>query len=109
MSNEPEAPSAGSTSVRLGPAFLRPADEAGHYELMRYVITVTNEGDKMTKTQHPQPIGPLAIYRRKRKKDKIDYTGLSTLLGPPKEMKTSDPKTGEPIELILVWWPQENQ
>ena len=109
FSQIPDPPEKGSTSVRLGPAFLRPATEKDHYELMRRVITVTNEGDKITKSEHPDPVGPLAVYRIKRKGDAVSYVGLSTIMGPPKEMKTSDPKTGQPMTLTLVWWPGEGQ
>ncbi len=100
------APPMGSTSVRLGPAFLRPATERDHFELMRPVITVSNEGDRLTKAEHPDPIGPIAVYRAKRRGDIIDRMKFS-LTGPPPEMRTSDPKTGKPIELVLVWWAGE--
>ena len=104
-SERPELPPPGSTSVRLGAAFLRPAPEKDHYELMRHVVMVANEGDRLMKGEHPDPIGPIAVYRTKRRGDKIDMTKVSMTSGPPPEMRTSDPKTGQPIELILVWWP----
>lgn len=103
----PEIPPPGATSVRLGPAFLRSANEPGHYELMRNVLTISNEGDRLVKSEHPDPIGPLAVYRLKRHGDKIDVR--TSLIGPPPEMRTDDPKTGQPLELILVWWPQAGQ
>ena len=105
-SDKPNLPPPGSTSVRFGPAFLRPAKEKGHYELMRPILTISNEGDRLTGGQHPDPIGPIAVYRAKRRGDKVDLLKTSMTSGPPPEMKTSDPRTGEPIELILVWWPQ---
>ena len=100
----PATPPPGATSVRFGPAFLRPARERDHYELMRPVLTLANEGDRLVRAEHPDPIGPIAVYRRKRRGDKVDL-GKASLVGAPPEMKTSDPKTGRPIELILVWWP----
>lgn len=103
--DKPQIPPPGSTSVRFGPAFLRPAAEKDHYELMRPVITVSNEGDRLMKGQHPDPIGPIAVYRTKKRGDKVDMSKAS-LTGPPQEMRTSDPKTGQPLELILAWWPQ---
>lgn len=103
-SDKPELPPPGATSVRFGPAFLRPAKEKGLYELMRPIFTVSNEGDRLVKSEHPDPIGPLAIYRIKRKGDKVDMTKAS-LVGAPLEMKTIEPRTGQPIELILEWWP----
>lgn len=102
--DKPELPPPGSTSVRFGPAFLRPAQEKDHYELMRPVFTVSNEGDRLMKGEHPDPVGPIAVYRAKRRGDKVDMTKVS-LAGPPPEMRTSDPKTGQPLELMLVWWP----
>jgi hypothetical protein len=98
-----DPPKQGATSVRFGPAFLRPSKEKDHYELMRPIVTVSN-GDKLERTQHSEPIGPLAVYRVKRRGDKIDMTKFDPS-GPPPEMKTSDPKTGQPMELILEWWP----
>lgn len=103
-SKKPPLPPPGSTSVRFGPAFLRPAKERDHYELMRPVFTLANEGDRLVKIEHPDPIGPIAVYRTKRRGDKVDMAKVS-LVGAPPEMKTSDPKTGQPIELTLVWWP----
>lgn len=104
-SSKPELPDAGNTSVRLGPAFLRPAKEKGHYELMRPIVTLANEGDRLTRGQHPDPVGPIAVYRTKGRGDKVDMTKVSRFAGPPPEMKTMDPRTKQPIELILVWWP----
>lgn len=103
-----EAPEAGSTSIRLGPAFLRPAKEKDHYELMRPIITVTNEGDRIKKEQHPEPIGPLAVYRIARNGDKPD-PGMSFTGGPSPRMKTTNPITKQPMNLVLVWWPQKDE
>lgn len=98
-------PDAGNTSVRFGKAFLRPAQERGHYELMRPIVTVKNEGDRVVTEQHTDPIGPLAVYRIKRRGDVAPTVSGMVAGGPPPEMKTSDPKTGQPMDLILVWWP----
>jgi hypothetical protein len=103
MADKIDPPDAGKTSVRMGPAFLRPsAKEPNHYELVRPVITVRNEGDRVIKEQHGDPI-PLAIYRTKRKGDKIDMTKHS-VDGPSPELKTQNPVTKQPLELVLVWW-----
>ena len=99
-----EKPAAGATSVRMGPAFLRAAREKDHFELMRPIITVKNEGDRLVTEQHSSPIGPIAVYRVKRRGDKVNPAEYS-ITGPAQEIKTSDPKTGQPMELILVWWP----
>lgn len=103
-SNKPKIPPPGSTSVRFGSAFLRPSNEKDHYELMRTIITVSNEGDRVTTESHPEPIGPIAVYRIKRNGDNVDMTKTSAM-GPPPRMMTSDPQTKQPLELILVWWP----
>ncbi len=105
MSEELKAPDAGKTSIRMGKAFLRPAKEKGHYELMRPVVTVMNEGDKVTTQAHGDPIGPLAIYRVKGRGDKSPTYSDMIDGGPPLEMRTSDPKTGSQMTLTLVWWP----
>ena len=98
-------PPPGSTSVRFGPAFLRYSEEKDHFELMRPVFTITNEGDRLTKSEHPDPIGPIAVYRIKTKGDRMDLSLTSMTSGPPPEMRTSHPNTREPIHLTLVWWP----
>jgi hypothetical protein len=98
-----QAPDPGKTSIRFGEAFLRPTEEKDHYELMRPIVTVRNEGGRVVTEAHPQPIGPLAIYRRKRRGD--DIPTLYDPLGPPPEMRTVD-KAGQPIDLVLVWWPK---
>lgn len=95
-------PEEGKTSVRFGPAFLRPAEEKDHYELMRPILTAATSDGKTTKMQHTQPIGPLAIYRVKSKGDNPLLMGG---FGPPAEMKTID-QFGKPLALILVWHPQ---
>ncbi len=103
MSDRIPNPEAGATSVRFGPAFLRPAStgERDHYELMRPIVTVKNEGDRNVTEAHPNPVGPLAIYRTIRRGDRIPNVPID---GPPPKMRTMDAK-GQPIELILVWWP----
>lgn len=96
-------PPEGYDSWRFGPAFLRPATERDHYELMRPIFVVRNEGDRTVEEFHPDPLGPLAVYRVKRRGDASDPARQS-MGGPPLEMRTMGPR-GEPLELILVWWP----
>jgi hypothetical protein len=98
-------PDAGNTSVRFGKAFLRPAKEKDHFELMRPIITVRNEGDRIVTEAHGDPVGPIAVYRIKRKGDKSANMRDMVAGGPPPEMRTSDPKTNQPMTLVLVWWP----
>jgi hypothetical protein len=86
-----EDPLLGKTSIRMGPAFLNWVD-ATHLGLFRRIITVTNDGGQIIRREHPQPVGPLGIYRRSGKGDTV-------------HMRTSDPKTGEPIDLTLEWRP----
>lgn len=102
MSMEPPA---GKTSVGFGKAFLRPsAKEKGHFELMRPILTVRNEGDRSVTEAHGDPVGPLAIYRIKRKGDVAPDMRDMVAGGPPPEMRTTTPQ-GQPLTLILVWWP----
>lgn len=96
-------PPAGYDSWRFGPAFLRPAKERDHYELMRPIFVVRNEGDRTIEEFHPDPLGPLAVYRTKRRGDRSDPKA-QTVSGPPLEMRSMDAK-GKPLTLILVWWP----
>lgn len=106
LNERPAKPDPGKTSVRLGAAFLRPSKERDHYELMRPAITVRNEGDRTVTEQHGEAIGPLAVYRIKRRGDKINLTEHNSF-GPPPEMRTSGPD-GKPLTLILVWWPGQD-
>ena len=101
-----EPPAAGKTSVRFGKAFLRPAKEKDHFELMRPIVTVRNEGDRVIQEQHTEPVGPLAVYRIKGKGDQSAAMRDIVQGGPPPEMRTSNPQTGQPMTLMLVWWPQ---
>lgn len=88
-------PPEGGTSVRMGAAVLRPhGEEKGHYAMFRPMVLVRNEGGKITREQLEQELGPLAIYRERRKGD-TEQTVL----------RTNDPVTGRPMELILVWRP----
>lgn len=96
-------PPPGYDSWRFGPAFLRPAKERDHFELMRPVFVVRNEGDRTIKETYPEPFGPIAVYRTKRRGDKIDLSQQS-LIGPSLEVRSAD-ANGQPISLILVWWP----
>jgi hypothetical protein len=105
MDEQIKPPDAGKTSIRMGKAFLRPAKDKGHYELMRPIVTVINEGDKVTTEAHGDPVGPLAIYRVKSKGDKTPTYSDMVQGGPPMEMRTSDPITKQPLTLLLVWWP----
>ncbi|MBV9125658.1 MAG: hypothetical protein JO112_20095 [Planctomycetes bacterium] len=94
-------PPDGATSFRFGAAFLKPTEEAGHYGLFRPLVVVRNEGGKITREQLEKPVGPLAIYRRRTNGDKMPEAVGSL----PVVIKTSDPLSGEPFELILVWRP----
>lgn len=95
-------PPAGYDSWRFGPAFLRPATEREHYELMRPIFVERNEGDRVVRESYPEPFGPIAVYRTKRNGDMIGPQ--QSMAGPPPEMRSMDSK-GQPITLILVWWP----
>jgi hypothetical protein len=97
-------PAAGNTSVGFGKAFLRPHKDKDHYELMRPIVTVVNEGDRLTTQAHGDPV-QLAVYRVKRKGDKSADMRDMVAGGPPPEIRTSDPKTNQPMTLVLVWWP----
>lgn len=102
--NEPKKPDPGHTSIRLGPAFLRPsAMEKDHYELCRPILTVSNEGDRVTTEAHPEAV-PLGLYRAKRRGDKMPTMAEAAgHRGPPQEIRTADQK-GQPMTLILVKW-----
>lgn len=101
-------PEVGNTSVGFGKAFLRPAKEKDHFELCRPLVTVRNEGDRTVTETQGEPM-PIAIYRVKRKGDKsADIRGM-VAGGPPPEMRTSDPKTNQPMTLVLVWWPGDEK
>lgn len=97
-------PDPGNTSIRFGRAFLRPHKDKDHYELMRPLVTVVNEGGRITTQAHGDPI-QLGIYRLKRQGDKAPAASDMVADGPPPEMRTSDPKTNQPMTLVLVWWP----
>jgi hypothetical protein len=79
-----------------------PAEERGHFALYRKLLTVRNEGDQIVRQEAPNPIGPLAIYRRWRRGDREQPDGR-----PAPDLRTSDPKTGEPMDLVEVWRPGE--
>jgi len=104
MSEQIKPPEPGNTSIRMGPASLRPAREKDHFELMRSIITVRNDGERIETEQQAELIGPLAIYRIKRKGDKSATLAEQAEGGPPRELKSAD-TTGKPIDLILVWYP----
>ena len=97
-------PDPGNTSVRLGPSFLRPSEkEKGYYELCRPILTVINEGDRVTTEAHPEPIG-LGLYRPVRKGDRMPTPAeVAAHKGPPFRIKTADSK-GQPMELVLCEW-----
>lgn len=101
--SQTKLPDPGNTSIRLGPAFLRPsASEKGHYELCRPILTVINEGDRVTTEAHPEAV-PLGLYRSKRHGDKMPTAADYAKGGPPPIIKTADSK-GQPMELVLVTW-----
>lgn len=81
----------GRTSIRLSPAFLIHGEDKDHYELRRKVVAVTNEGGKISRKETEQSM-LLAVYRKAGRGDKID-------------MRTHDPVTNQPLDLILVWRP----
>lgn len=86
-----EDPEPGKTSIRLGAAFMQPYDKE-HIALYRKLILVKNEDGMVTRTEMERPIGPLGIYRRGRDGEKG-------------QIRSMDPTTGEPLELVLVWRP----
>lgn len=101
-------PEEGYTSIRLGKAFLRPsAIERDHYELCRPIMTVANDGEKVTTEAHPEAV-PLGLYRQKRRGDKEPTPADMVADGPPKTLMTTD-SNGAPIELILVQWIGQQQ
>ncbi len=89
--NDDIDPDPGKTSVRMGPAFLKWYDKE-HLALYRPLIAVRNDEGEITRHTMEKPLGPLSVFRRAGKGDNID-------------LRTSDPRTGEPIELHLVWRP----
>lgn len=91
----------GTTSIRMGSAILQPVEETGHYGLFRPIVIVRRDGEKITRERLEKPIGPLAIYRRRRNGDKIPEAVGSL----PGMIRTSDPDSDEPFEVILVWRP----
>lgn len=74
---------------------------------MRPVFVERNEGDRVIREDYPHPLGPIAVYRIKRRGDKADPAQQS-VAGPPLEMRSMDSK-GQPLQLILVWWPRSNE
>lgn len=88
-------PDPGNTSIRMGAAVLRPHDgEKGHYAMWRPMVIVRNDGGKITREQLEQEVGPLAIYREKRRGDTQEVV-----------MRTVDPRTQRPMELVEIWRP----
>lgn len=94
-------PEDGTTSIRFGAAILQPMEEKGHFGLFRPLVIWRNEGGKVTREQLNQTVGPLAIYRRRRNGDKIP-DAIGSL---PGLLRTGDPTTNEPFEVILIWRP----
>jgi hypothetical protein len=94
IGDNPDDPKPGNTSIRMGAAVLRPHDEKGHYALWRPMVIVRNEGGKVTRETLEQEVGPLAVYRIKAKGDTQETA-----------LRTSDPKTGAPVDLIEIWRP----
>lgn len=104
MNQEPKDDSEmpdGSTSIRMGAAFLRPMEEAGNYGLYRSIVIVRRDGEKITRERLNETLGPLAVYRRRRNGDKVpERIGELPVL-----IRTSDPQTKEEFELVLIWRP----
>lgn len=101
-------PTEGNASIRFGTAFIRPSEEKGYYELMRPIIIVKNEGDRITtESNGEQAFGPIAVYRIARKGDRMPTQEevVAHGSGPPLRIKSSDPKTNTAIELVLVHFP----
>lgn len=94
-------PPDGTTSIRFGSAVLRPTEEEGHYGLYRPLVIVRSEDGNVTREQLAEEIGPIAVYRRRGQGDKIPEAVGSL----PTMIRTADPSTGEPFDLILVWRP----
>ena len=92
---EKEGVAEGNTSIRLSPAFLKYMDDqVDHFGLFRRLVSVVNDGGKIIKKESDGEIGPLAVYRKAGKGDRVD-------------MRTVHPKTGEPIDLIEIWRPTD--
>lgn len=95
----------GATSLRFGSARLRPSGEEGHFGLFRPMVIIRNEGGRVTREQLEREIGPLALYRRRGKGDTVpEQVGKLPVL-----IRTADPTTGEPFELILCWRPDTGE
>lgn len=93
--NGPGDPEPGNTSIRMGAALLRPhGEEKGLYALWRPMVIVRNDGGKITREQLPDEVGPLAIYREKKKGDTQKVA-----------MRTVNPETKQPMDLIEIWRP----
>lgn len=84
-------PEPGKTSIRLGESFVQWYDKE-HLALYRKLVLVRNDEGHISRTEMEKPIGPLAIYRIGR-------------AGEKGQLRSMDPKTGEPLELVLVWRP----
>lgn len=89
----------GTTSFRLGHAIMQPMEEKDHFGLYRPMIIVRKDGEKITRERLQDMIGPLAIYRRRRKGDSVP-ANVGSL---PGMIKTGSDK--EQFEVILVWRP----
>jgi hypothetical protein len=94
-------PPVGKTSIRFGSAVLRATDEADHFGLFRPLVVIRNEDGKVTREQLEREVGPLAVYRKRGPGDAVPEPVGSL----PTMIRTSDPRTGEPFDLILVWRP----
>lgn len=101
IEDDGKVPPAGATSLRFGAAVLRPSEEEGHFGLYRPLVIVRNEDGKVTREQLDREVGPLAVYRRRRQGDKMPEQVGSL----PVVIRTADPNTREPFELVLVWRP----
>lgn len=88
-----------TTSFRMGSAVMQAMEEKDHYGLYRPIVIVRKEGGKVTRERLQDMLGPLAVYRTRRKGDVIP-ANVGSL---PGMIKTTDGK--QQIEVILVWRP----
>lgn len=95
----------GATSIRLGAAVLRPMTEKGLYGLYRPIVFVRRDGAQITREQHTNELGPLAVYRAMGPGDKAPEQVGSL----PSTLKTHDPISNRPLTVMLVWRPTREE
>lgn len=94
----------GATSIRMGSAVIQAIEEEDHYGLYRPVVIVRKADGKITRERLNDMIGPLAVYRLRRKGDpRPDDVGSL-----PGMITSFDHEKKQPLELILVWRPPPN-